>query len=154
MEGRVRSGNEMGRQNSYNQENIYFNLINKFSEIYPNHKKCLYLEYKDNSNQLNEWLKGLNENRSHYFLIDTARKNNWSIFAVDRPSSIVGITRDKYMSEKISETIYSGECEKGIGVNGSLHLGCPDCLDTLVRELTQKKVKYIKIPSIEYRSIL
>ena len=145
--GGVRSGNEIERQNSYDQENIYFNLIKEFSAIYPNHKKCLYLEYKDDSNKLNEWLKGLNENRSHYFLVDTARKNNWSIFAVDRSGSIDDITdRDEYMSEKISETIQNGECEKGIGVNGRLHLGCPDCLDTLVRELTQKKVKFIKIP--------
>ena len=81
---RKKSRNKVGRANSFNQEDIYFNLINKFSEIYPNLQKCLYLEYIDNSNKLNQWLKGLNENRSHYFLIDTARKNNWLIFAVDR----------------------------------------------------------------------
>ncbi len=144
-----RGGNEVGRQNSYDQENIYFNLIKKFSEIYPNHKKCLYLEYTDNSTKLNKWLNGFHEGRSHYFLINTAIKNKWSIFAVDKPGSIDDGERDEYMSEKISETIQTGECEKGIGVNGKLHLGCDDCLDALVsRKLPKKKVKYTKILSL------
>ena len=146
-----RSGNKIGRQNSYNQENIYFNLINKFSEIHRDHKKCLYLEYTDNSPKLNEWLRGLHTGRSHYFLINTAIRENWSIFAIDKPSGIsVGIDeRDEYMSKRISETIQNGECEKGIGVNGKLHLGCPECLDNLVRKLLmQKKVKSIRIPHL------
>ena len=159
-----RFGNEIARQNSYNQENSYFNLIKKFSEIHRDHKKCLYLEYTDNSPKLNKWLRGLHTGRSHYFLINTAIRENWSIFAVDRPSlptddipheymskRISETTRDEYMSKRISETIQNGECEKGISVNGQGHLGCDGCLDHLVETLlTQKKVESIYDQYKEY----
>ena len=58
------------------------------------------------------------------------------------------MTRDEYMSKKISETIRSGQCKKGIGVNGKSHLGRPGRLDHLVRQLTQKKVNFVNILSV------
>ena len=121
-----------GRRNSLNQENLYYNLIRKFSETHAAAKKrlCLWLEYNLDSPDLEDKLNGLWTGRSHYWLINEAKAWGWSVFAVD--GFLSGRNRDQFMADNIAKTIQSGECEKGISVNGHLHLSCtaeyPDAL--------------------------
>lgn len=119
-----RKGSKIGRRNSLNQENLYYNLIKKFSEIHALAKKCLWLEYADDDEpNLEKWLNGLHEGRSHYYLINEAKAQGWSIFAVD---GYEDRGRDDYMAKNIANTIHNGQCEKGISVNGHLHLSCTE----------------------------
>lgn len=163
----AREINSSGRKNSYDQETSYFNLVRRFSELHPSEKKCLWLEYLDLHPSVLSRLKGLSEGHSHYFLTDSARKRGWSIFAVDKTfdsDSNLGHlskqdrneyvkktkhkTRDEHMASNIAETIESGECEKGIAVNGAAHLsGYPyahviqkDGLDVMVKKLFPEKI--------------
>ena len=134
-----KSMNKIGRQNSLNQENLYFNLVKKFSEIHALAKKCLWLEYDDDDDvpNLEKKLNGLSSGVSHYYLINEAKAQGWSVFAVDGNGDGGGRddymskniaktiqSRDDYMAKNIAKTIQNGQCEKGISVNGSMHLSC------------------------------
>ena len=108
------------RLDSLNQENIYFHLIDRFSKIHEEAKKCLWLEYKFNDPYLEEDLKGLHPFASHYYLINTAKAKGWKVFPVDKDGSLN--SRDQFMAEQIAQSIKSGLCDKGITLNGKAHL--------------------------------
>ena len=154
------------QKESLNQENIYFNLLKKFSEIHATAKKCLWMEYDSSGPNLEKFLQGWDTDRSHYHLIHSARDQGWSIFAVDNTKPDIskdpfivtqkaklkekGIERvalrDIFMANKIAKTISEGLCEKGIASNGKLHLSVYDLDEALMLKLIfsdyNKKIHY------------
>ena len=117
-----KSESKSNRLNSLNQENIYFHLIDSFSKIHAKAKKCLWLEYSFNNPYLEDELKGLNFSTSHYYLINTAKEQGWTVFPVDNRALNDRNLRDYYMAQEIALTISEGLCEKGIAQNGMAHL--------------------------------
>ena len=144
----AKNRNTIGRRNSLNQENLYFNLVKKFSETHPDDKKCLWLEYFFDDPDIEKKLNGLNEGRSHYWLIRTAIAQGWSVFAVDVWSPVHADyskgRRDHYMALNITKTFQNGQCEKGISINGSMHLSCTAEYPTASCKDNPKMISYLR----------